>query len=660
MRHNLYILVFITLTIFCSNKVYADATADNVEQKLAMSAQQAQVSGNDSDFYSAHKSYLDHLEHNQAWDKFYRVWMNRVIYDVNHKHFHRAYVEIHRITEDIQERHQEQYLFIPNMCLGFFFSGRNQPEMGEKYFRRALHLVERDKEPVSVFNCYLSLSQVLSFNRPKEAMACLDSLPKHMLENPMYDSGVLGYRCIIANRLGDYQAFDKYFARYDSIRQNNPAGFNPANLHQVMVCHYMMRNEYNKALAWCDSIDVPMIANELRLDIYEKMGSWEKAFHAGEIKDSLQQANEREVFEEDLMDITHGIDMLQAEQEKAELRRKQLMTVGLMASIIIAMLIAMLIYRYFKNLKLKEQYLELQEAHRRTEAGQTIRRAFVTAIFEKLKSPISSLLNYARIFNDPEFKLKPEERGKRYRDIVAAAKSIESLMDPVLNSYSRDDLGITEEEKRVCQDALRSPLQTLIGTAEVIIEADGQLEHDEYMQLRSAICRDAYNVATSTRKLVLFSLYGDANPIPMNYEIGLNEMARSILNSYDLHFKTKPKNIEFVTDVPDDVKVKTNMLLQELINCLLDNVVKYATGDTIKLSCLTNSDDTYSIAVSNEGPTIPAENAESIFVPFVRLSPDEHTLGVGLPLARCLATSMGYTLTLDTTYTQGAKFVVKL
>lgn len=102
------------------------------------------------------------------------------------------------------------------------------------------------------------------------------------------------------------------------------------------------------------------------------------------------------------------------------------------------------------------------------------------------------------------------------------------------------------------------------------------------------------------------------------------------------------------------------MLLQELINCLLDNVVKYATGDTIQLSCLTNSDGTYSIAVSNEGPTIPAENAESIFVPFVRLSPDEHTLGVGLPLARCLAASMGYTLTLDITYTQGARFVVKL
>ena len=654
MKQYLYLLLLATLVIVGGGRI----SAAEIEQELAQRVQQAQVSGSDSDFYNAHKTFLNHLEQNKDWDKYYRVWMNRVIYDVNHKRFHRAFIQIHSITEDIRERHQERYLYISNMRLGFFYFGRNQPEMGETYFRKALQGVDADKEPVSVFNCYLSLAQALSGTRPAEAMACLDSLPKQMLENPMYDSGVLGFRCIIANRLGDRKAFNQYFARYDSIRQNNPAGFNPANLFQVMVCHYMLKNDWQKALAWCDSTDVPMMANELRLDVYEKMGDWKRAFYAAELKDSLQQIDEREVLEDDIMDISHGIDMLQAEQEKAELRHSQLMLVGLMSAVIIALLIALLIYRYFKNLKLKEQFHELQEARRRTEAGQAIRRAFVTTIFEKLQSPISTLLNYARIFNDPEFKLKPEERGKRYSDIVTAAKNIESLMDPVLDSYSRGDLGISDEEKRICQDALRSPLQTLIGTAEVIIEADGQIPHDEYMQLRSAVCRDCYDVATSTRKLVLFSLYGDSYPIPKNYEIGLNEMVRSVLNSYDLHFKTKPKTFDFKSDVTDDVKISTNALLQELLNCLLDNVVKYATGDTLTLNCRTNADGTYSIVLSNEGPTIPAADAERIFVPFVRLSPDEHSLGVGLPLARCLAISMGYTLTIDTTYKLGARYII--
>jgi len=656
MKRNLFQLLFVVILMFVGG---GKAIAADIEQELAMRVQEAQMSGNDSAFYSVHQAFLDHIAKNQDWEKYYRVWMNRVIYDVNNKHFHRAFTESHKITEDIRERRQEQYLYIANMCLGFFYSGRNLPEMGETYFRRALQGIDKKNDIMAVFNCYLSLAQVLSFNQPQEAMACLDSLPQAMLENPMFDSGVLGYRCILASRLDDREAFNQYFARYDSIRQNNPSQFNPANLQQVMVCYHLFNKDYKQALAWCDSVNVPQVATELRMDVYEKMGDWEKAYRSAELKDSLKQADEREVLEEHVMDMSHDIDLLQAEQDKAELRHKQMMTIAALASCIIVLLICMLIYRYFKNRRLKEQFLQLQEARRRTEAGQAIRHAFVSTILDKLKSPIDVLLNYARIFNDPEFKLKPEERSKRYADIVAAAHSIESLMDPVLDSYMRGDSAITDEEKRICQDALRSPLQTLIGTAEVIIESDGQLPHDEYMQLRSAICRDSYNVATSTRKLVLYSLYGDEKPIPKNDHVAINEIMRSVINSYDQHFRTKPKTIEFSTNVPEDAKIDTNPLLQELINSLLDNVIKYATGDTVLLSVHAEADDTYSVSVSNEGPTIPAADAERIFVPFVHLSANEHSLGIGLPLARSLALSMGYSLTIDTTYTQGARYIIK-
>ena len=208
--------------------------------------------------------------------------------------------------------------------------------------------------------------------------------------------------------------------------------------------------------------------------------------------------------------------------------------VGLMALAIIGLLIGMLVYRHKKNRRLKEQFQQLQEARRHTKAGQAIRRAFVNTIHEKLKNPISVLRGYAHIFNNPDFLLKPEERPKRYKDILTAARNIESLMDPVLDSYAQGATGITDEEKQICSNALRSPLLTLINTAELIIDSNGQIPHEEYMQLRATVCRDAYHVATSTHQLILFSLYGDDIPTPKEDEVGLNEMARSVLNSYDL------------------------------------------------------------------------------------------------------------------------------
>ena len=111
---------------------------------------EAQMSGSDSDFYEAQQTYMDYLESRQDWDKYYRTWMNRMLYEVNHKRFHRAFTEIHLINEHIKEHHQEQYLYISNMGLGFFYNGLNQPEMGEKFFRRALQGIDMKKEPLSV------------------------------------------------------------------------------------------------------------------------------------------------------------------------------------------------------------------------------------------------------------------------------------------------------------------------------------------------------------------------------------------------------------------------------------------------------------------------------------------------------------------------------
>ena len=322
----------------------------------------------------------------------------------------------------------------------------------------------------------------------------------------------------------------------------------------------------------------------------------------------------------------------------------------------------MLIYRHKKNRRLKEQFLQLQEARRSTEAGQAIRRAFVGTIMEKLKSPINVLRGYARVFNNPDFLLKPEERPKRYNDILEAARSIESLMDPVIESFAQGTTGITNEERSICWEALLSPLSTLISSAEIIIDGNGQIPKDEYMQLRGTVCHDAYHVATSTHQMILFSLYGDDIPTPKRYRVGLNELARSILNSYDLHPSAINKNRQvetvFKTEVADDVMIDTNPLLQDLLNCLLDNADKYATDGAVEVGCHASADGTYTISVTNEGPVIPAADAERIFEPFVRLSSDEHSLGIGLALARRLAASMGYNVTIDTEYTKGARFVV--
>jgi len=497
---------------------------------------------------------------------------------MNHKNFHRAFTEIHLLTDDIKERGKTEYLYIPNQAMGLYYTNRNYPELGEKYFRRALEGIDTLTNTVAVFNTYLSLAQALSFNHPDEAMSCLDHLPKSMLENPMYDSGVLGYRCIIAHKQGDLDSFNQYFEQYDSIRKNLADQFNATNLYQVMVCHGLMHHDYQSALAWCDSIDVPLVATELRLNVYNAMHEWEKAYREQIIKDSLVHIDNRKALKENLGDITHDINLIQAELEKAELRRQLLWIISGLGIVIIAMLIAMLYYRHKK-------IQQLQEERSRNAKLRNIRIAIVGSLKQQLDSPVRVLQGYARIFNDPSFRLPINERCKHYTDIANASRSIEKLIEPVIGSFAHGGAGIGKEQRRICQNAFGSSFVTLTGVSEMIADdINHQIPQEEYMLMRSEISRSAHHVASSVHELMELCLTDENMKMEKNERVYLNEIVLATLSSYDL--RNRELQFDFYSVIDDSINILTNQnAMQEIINCLLSNADRYATGGTVKLRC---------------------------------------------------------------------------
>ena len=66
------------------------------------------------------------------------------------------------------------------------------------------------------------------------------------------------------------------------------------------------------------------------------------------------------------------------------------------------------------------------------------------------------------------------------------------------------------------------------------------------------------------------------------------------------------------------------------------------------------------IIVEDTGCGVPAEKAEEIFGEFVQLDEFKDGVGIGLPLSRNVARRLGGDITLDTSYTEGARFVFTL
>jgi K+-sensing histidine kinase KdpD len=100
--------------------------------------------------------------------------------------------------------------------------------------------------------------------------------------------------------------------------------------------------------------------------------------------------------------------------------------------------------------------------------------------------------------------------------------------------------------------------------------------------------------------------------------------------------------------------------LQRLLGYLLENASKYAPQDgTIDIYGWRRGDRAY-LAITDDGPGIPADWRERIFEPFVRLDDSPRGAGIGLFAARHLARSMGGDLHAEDRQPRGSQFVLEL
>ena len=110
----------------------------------------------------------------------------------------------------------------------------------------------------------------------------------------------------------------------------------------------------------------------------------------------------------------------------------------------------------------------------------------------------------------------------------------------------------------------------------------------------------------------------------------------------------------------DDVMLQADReAFTKIISNMLNNARKYSESFVqVELSL---EDDKLKVAVINDGAKIPADKAEKIFKPFVRLDGTHQVSGsgIGLPMARSLAEMHGGTLNVDTS-SEYNKFVLKL
>ena len=206
---------------------------------------------------------------------------------------------------------------------------------------------------------------------------------------------------------------------------------------------------------------------------------------------------------------------------------------------------------------------------------------------------------------------------------------------------------------------VRTPLNIITGFAQVIADPDLAGNQEERKRISTMMQKSTRQVTVLIDEIIGLSLIESTEKLRKNDTSHINNLLRGLQTEYQ-EYANNGTEVKLETTLPDDFTLKTNEnMLRRIVACLLDNAVKYTEKGAITIKAQ-QADGQLQLCVADSGHGIPKEEAEHIFDRFVKLDSFKEGIGLGLPLSRRLAEQLGGNVELDTTYTDGAQFIVTL
>lgn len=205
---------------------------------------------------------------------------------------------------------------------------------------------------------------------------------------------------------------------------------------------------------------------------------------------------------------------------------------------------------------------------------------------------------------------------------------------------------------------IRNPLNSIMGFSQLLAMPDGTWsEADKENQLRQI--NNAYKMLS----MLIDDVIDVADSEHGNYIVNkapfeVNSMCRNLLQAIEFR-KPKSVSIYFTSEVEDNYTIDSDeRRITQVLSNFMTNACKHTTAGEIHLHCSTSERPghlTFSVADTGEG--VPPAMAKTIFERFKKHNMNIEGSGIGLNICSVIAEKLNAEVALDTSYTNGARFI---
>ena len=211
---------------------------------------------------------------------------------------------------------------------------------------------------------------------------------------------------------------------------------------------------------------------------------------------------------------------------------------------------------------------------------------------------------------------------------------------------------------RAISHDLRTPLTSISGNANILMESADQLEPEKKQSLFTAIYDDAMWLIDLVENLLSITRIED-NRINMNME---PEMISDIFTEAMAHLDRNSARHHIAVKLDDDMlmaDMDARLMVQVVIN-IVNNAIKYTPdGSNITLSAR-KSNQMVIVEIADDGPGIPDASKEKLFDMFYTVGKERgdgrRGLGLGLSLCKSIINAHGGKIEAVNNYPKGTVF----
>ena len=237
-------------------------------------------------------------------------------------------------------------------------------------------------------------------------------------------------------------------------------------------------------------------------------------------------------------------------------------------------------------------------------------------------------------------------RNKELRDALIRAEESDRMKSTFINSMSHE---------------IRTPLNAVAGFTEVICSPDYKLSDEEKHDMQVRISSNVNLITSIINELLELSKSESENVISEKEktDVWVNTIGQMVIQEAKGKQNTGVV-LRFESNLPDDFKIRTNSYrLKRALTHLVDNAIKFTELGHVELRCELR-DSQVCFIVTDTGCGIKEEDRERIFETFSKVDDFKVGVGLGLPICCRLINSLGGEVSLDASYTDGARFVISL